>query len=406
MVSGIASFQLNFKRIDLFAVPDSQWYHDSRSAGFPKSDVRATEAAEMGNCQYLTPILAVTLACGASSRTATSGPELRLDDDEGPSQGRWLKYSAELMHARWAMVLPATVTRGAVEDAWAAVAEVEAYANEWKPGSPLAEVNRNAGGAAVPVPQGLLLLLKRSVTLARETGGAFDPTWAALWGLWDFNAEPPKLPDPLAVQQRRKLVDFRRLEINEGNGTVRLAEAGMALGLGGIAKGWALHRVERALLRHGVHDFLIDCGQVLALGTRDGKPWTVGLRKPRGKPGETFATVPLHNESVSTSGDYERFFEIDGVRYHHVIDPRSGWPTRGAQAAVVVSPDPVEADALSKAALVYWQPLDELPPARTDWSCPQWVWRVHTVVDAAGRVWQGGPLQPLLPNLCVTPAAK
>jgi thiamine biosynthesis lipoprotein len=272
--------------------------------------------------------------------------------------GPYRTFTAEVMATTVRAVLPDTP--GAEADAAAVFAVftgVDRGMSEWREGSPLARVNRAAGGAPVPVPADLLALLRRSVEIAATTGGAFDPTWAALWGVWDFRAAAPALPAAAEVARRAALVDYRRLEIDPAAGTVRLPEPGMQLGLGGIAKGWALDRAAAVLRERRVGSFLIQSGgQVLAGGRREtaagARPWRVGIRDPRGGPDDYFAWLDLADASASTSGDYESFFVLDGVRYHHVLDPRTGWPARGVTGVTVVSPDATLADALSTALMV------------------------------------------------------
>lgn len=244
------------------------------------------------------------------------------------------------------------------EVVFAVFREVDARMSEWKQSSPLSEVNRRAGGEAVPVPEDLRQVLRRAKEIAEQTGGAFDPTWAALWGLWDFRAGDPRVPSPAEVEERAGRVDWRKLEIDDEAGTVRLAAPGMLLGLGAIAKGYALDRAAEALRERGVKSFLLVAGgQVYAGGERrtatGSRPWRVGIRDPRGPAEDFFAWLDLADASASTSGDYESFFEVEGVRYHHVLDPRTGWPAKsGLTSVTVVSPDATLADALSTAFLV------------------------------------------------------
>lgn len=127
----------------------------------------------------------------------------------------------------------------------------------------------------------------------------------------------------------------------------------MKIGLGGIAKGYALERAGKLLRERGFEDFLVvSGGQVYARGTRGGRAWRVGVRDPRGEREEIFATLPLAGGSLSTSADNESFFVIEGVRYHHILDPQTGWPSKGPRSATVLAADPTLADALSTAVMV------------------------------------------------------
>jgi len=256
-----------------------------------------------------------------------------------------------IMATRVEVTLP-EAQRHHAEEVFAVFREVEAIASEWRSTSPLSEVNTSAG-QPVPVPEDLRTLLHRGVAIGEMTGGAFDITWGALWGLWDFSAEEPRVPQAEEVARRAALVDYRRVEIDDGGGTVRLARQGMVLGLGGIAKGWALDRSVLALLDAGVSHFSLSAGgQVVVGGLKGDRPWRVGIRDPRGKPDDYFAIVEASNVSVSTSGDYERFFVEEGVRYHHILDPRTGMPARGLRSVTVITPDATLADALSTALMV------------------------------------------------------
>jgi thiamine biosynthesis lipoprotein len=265
----------------------------------------------------------------------------------------FVTFRGAAMATTIAVTLPAGPA--AAEHAAAVLAvfrEVEARMSEWKDTSPLAAVNRAAGVRPVAVPEDLRQVLHRARRIGEATDGAFDVTWAALWGLWDFKAAEPRLPPPGEVARRAALVDFRQLEIDDAAGTVFLPRAGMMLGLGGIAKGHALDRAAAVLAARGVDDYLIAAGgQVMARGDRGGRPWRVGIRDPRGGPEDVFARVEVRDASLSTSGDYESFFVVDGVRYHHILDPRTGMPARGLRSATVVAADATLADALSTALI-------------------------------------------------------
>jgi FAD:protein FMN transferase len=230
--------------------------------------------------------------------------------------------------------------------------QVEQELNEWKPGTPLAAVNAGAG-TAVSVPPALLDAVERGLEIGRATDGAFDITWAALWGLWDFRAEKPAVPDAAEIDRRRALVDLKKVVVDRDRSTLKLPEAGMKIGLGGIAKGWALDRAAAQLKERGVEDFLLSAGgQVYAGGDKEGQPWRVGIRDPRGAAEDFFAVVSVRDGSVSTSGDYERCFVVDGALYHHLLDPRTGRPARGLRSATVVATEATVADALSTALMV------------------------------------------------------
>lgn len=270
---------------------------------------------------------------------------------------RFASFSGEAMATTWEVTLPEGGDRpaaaAAAEECFALFRRLDFELSEWQEGSPLSAVNRAAGGAPVAVPGELFDLVARSIEIGRQTEGAFDVSWAALWGLWDFRAAVPAVPDPAAIAARRTVVDYRRIVLDRAARTLFLPEAGMKIGLGGIAKGYALQRAGELLRERGFEDFLIvSGGQVYARGTRGGRAWRVGVRDPRGERGEIFATLPLGGGSLSTSADNESFFVADGVRYHHILDPRTGWPSKGLRSATVLAADPTVADALSTAVMV------------------------------------------------------
>ncbi|MCB1008346.1 MAG: FAD:protein FMN transferase, partial [Acidobacteria bacterium] len=244
---------------------------------------------------------------------------------EGNSGG-FDTFSGEAMATRWEVVLPeGPDAEAAARECLDLFSRLDLELSEWKEGSPLSAVNRAAGERPVAVPQELYDLLARSLDIARATDGAFDPTWAALWGLWDFRSETPALPGAEAVAARTRLVDYRRVELDAAARTVYLPERGMQLGLGAIGKGYALDRAAALLEARGRHDFLlVGGGQVLARGKKGKRPWRIGVRDPRGGARDLFARVDVSGASLSTSADNESFFFVDGARYHHILDPRTG----------------------------------------------------------------------------------
>ncbi len=297
-------------------------------------------------------------------------------------------WTAEVMTTRIEVqFVGPTGTAADAEAVFGIFRDVDALASEWKDTSPLAALNGAAGGAPQVLPDELFALLQRSVSIAEATGGAFDPTWAALWGLWDFKAASPRPPDDAERLRRVALVDWHKLELDGEAKSARLAVKGMLVGLGGIGKGWALDRAVAMLRSRGVTDFVLSAGgQVYTSGNAaSGRPWNVGIRDPRGEWNDWFALISVSGASVSTSGDYERWFEHDGVRYHHILDPRDGLPGRGFRSVTVVSPDATEADALST-ALMLVSLQDGLRIAKEQ--DVQAVW-----VDAAGLVHKTEGLQ-------------
>jgi thiamine biosynthesis lipoprotein len=314
----------------------------------------------------LPTLIVIALLTLAFLRSPRPGSETPLPDSSGTHrQSDSLRHSQfairnsfatfveDIMASPIVVTVPADRGREAADLVFDAFRRVDARMSEWKETSPLSAVNRAAGEHPVHVPDDLRAVIRRGIEIGGMTDGAFDITWAALWGLWDFKADQPRVPSDDEIARRMARIGFRDVQIDEQAGTVFLPRKGMLIGLGGIAKGYALDRAAEALRERGVEDFLISAGgQIYAGGRKGDRPWGVGIRDPRGGRDDYFAFLEVSDASVSTSGDYERYFILDGVRYHHILDPRTGRPARGVRSATVVSPDATLADALSTALMI------------------------------------------------------
>lgn len=237
----------------------------------------------------------------------------------------------------------------AIRAALDGVAELERRISSWLPDSDTAKVGRAAGQSAVGVGAELRELLAVSARWARRTGGAFDVTAGPLFELWDAAREQELLPSEHEIQQSLARVGYDRIELRDE--TVRLPVAGMKLGFGSVGKGFAADRVADQLRAAGFANFIIDAGGDLVLsGSRGDTPWNIGIRHPRSV--QLLATTRLTGCAIATSGDYEQYLVVDGVRYGHIIDPRTGWPAREVASVVVVAPRGADADALATGLFV------------------------------------------------------
>jgi thiamine biosynthesis lipoprotein len=251
---------------------------------------------------------------------------------------------------------PTPETLTAVEAAFAVFARVDEAMNEWRPGSPLSALNAAAGsGRPVSLPGDLCQVLRAARDGAARTGGLFDPTWAALRGVWRFgDGEPPRVPSDAEVARACDLeIEPLATPASDAPCMALLRRAGMQVGLGGVAKGWGVDRAVALLRRAGLRDFTVQAGgDLYAAGMRGGRPWRVGVRDPRGSPGEPFAWLDVSDAAFSTSGDSERFFVVDGVRHHHLIDTRTCRPATASRQVSVLAPGALEAEVLGKAVFV------------------------------------------------------
>lgn len=247
---------------------------------------------------------------------------------------------------------PATA-EAAVVAAYAEIDRIEALISSWRESSETSAINRNAGQQPVAVSEELYQLIRRAIRVGALTAGAFDISFAALGGLWDFKAAEPRLPDPEAVERALADVNFHDIELNGDRLTVFLPRPGMRIGLGGIGKGYAANRAVAVLREMGASGGLVNAGgDLVAFGQdAEGASWRVAIADPINE-GRVFAYLDLTEQAVVTSGDYERFVEIDGKRYAHILDPRTGYPVEGARSVTVICPDGELADALATSVFV------------------------------------------------------
>ncbi|MDR2132065.1 MAG: FAD:protein FMN transferase [Clostridiales Family XIII bacterium] len=235
-----------------------------------------------------------------------------------------------------------------------AVEDVDARMSPNRATGEQAAVNGAAGDGFVEVSEELYGLLSRAKDIAELSGGAFDPTIGPVTALWKRNGVFGRLPSSEEISERLPLVDHKRLELRAPR-MVSLANRGMALDLGGIAKGCACDGAAAVLREGGVRHAVLDFGgNVCVMGSRpDGSDWRVGIRPPLIRESGVACVVEVSELSVVTSGGYERFFERDGTIYHHLLDPKTGLPARaGLLSATVIAPSSTEADGLSTACFV------------------------------------------------------
>lgn len=240
----------------------------------------------------------------------------------------------------------ARIARRAEEEA----VRIERKFSRYRDGSVVSEINRSAGRTPVAVDAETDALVASALELRERTGGRFDPTVGVLRRAWDFRSG--RVPSREEVEALLPLVDGT--SVSRRDGTVFLRKAGMELDLGGVGKEYAVDRVARVLAEEGVPAAIVNfAGDVRTVGRRlDRHPWKVGVRDPRDPRRVRFSVRPMAGAGVATSGDYERGFVKDGVRYHHILDARTGWPARGVASATVVAPTADEAGRFASAAFL------------------------------------------------------
>lgn len=250
-------------------------------------------------------------------------------------------------------------TDEAAARAWAdpAIAEVrriEAKYSRYRDDSVTGAINRAAGGAALHVDAETAGLIAFGATLHAQSGGRFDLTSGVLRRAWDFKAQ--RLPAQRDIDALLPLIGWSQVEWqpDDDGGVLRLPRAGMQIDFGGIGKEYAADRAGTVLADAGAAHGLINLGgDVRVIGPApDGTPWRIAIQDPRGAPGTTVARMDVDAGALATSGDYERYFEVDGRRYSHLLDPLTGWPAQAWQSVSVVAPLAVAAGACASIAML------------------------------------------------------
>jgi thiamine biosynthesis lipoprotein len=228
---------------------------------------------------------------------------------------------------------------------------VDESMSTYKPTSEVSLVNAKAADGPMHISKELFDLLVKAKEYSVITEGAFDITYASVGYMYNF---PQHIrPDEAQIAKALPAVDYRHVLLDPKNQTVQFSQKGVRIDLGGIAKGYSVDRGIEVLQARGISRAYVSAGgDSRIIGDRFGKPWVVGIRDPRKGEGAVIASIPLVNAAISTSGDYERYFDEGGVRYHHIIDPHTGHSASKVRSATVIGPYATRTDGLSKTAFV------------------------------------------------------
>ena len=216
------------------------------------------------------------------------------------------------------------------------------------------QINRHAGISPVKVDEEVLNLIARSIKISELTQGAFDITYGSVdKKLWNFDTSMTSLPDPAVAKQMVRLINHRNIIIKKEEQTVFLKNKGMRIGFGGIGKGYAAEKAKQLLMNAGVESGIVNAAGDLATWGHhpSGKPWTIGIADPE-KREHPFSALDITNMAIATSGNYEKYAVIDGKKYSHTIDPRTGLPVSGIKSVTIISPNAEIADALATPVMV------------------------------------------------------
>jgi thiamine biosynthesis lipoprotein len=295
-------------------------------------------------------------------------------------QGRWFSRDEAIMGTAIHVELwsdDRAAADAAIDAVMREMHRIDAAMSPYKETSELSRVNRDAAREAVQVSAEFFALLARSVEFSELSHGAFDITYASVGHLYDYRRRIRPAVEQL--EAARTAIGYRNLLLDPQRHTVRFAHPGVRIDLGGFAKGYAVDNGAAILARHGIrHAAVAAGGDSRMLGDRCGRPWIIGVRDPR-REGEVAALLPLEDAAVSTSGDYERYFDDGDERCHHLIDPRTGRSPQAIHSVTVIAPDGLTSEALSKTLFVLgveqgMRIVESLPEVDA------------IVVDAAGRL--------------------
>jgi FAD:protein FMN transferase len=263
-----------------------------------------------------------------------------------PHMGTWFKITLYASDEQ--------ASQRAAREAFDRIAALDQKLTDYNSESELMRLCQKSGGARVPVSEELFFILARAQDLSRRSGGAFDVTVGPVVRLWRRARRTGRLPEAQQIAEARELVGYRMVQLDEQRHTVQLQKAGMRLDLGGIAKGYAADEALIVLKRRGITSALVAAGGDIAVSAPppDAPGWKIAVARLGDAPSAPSSQVILHNAAISTSGDTEQFVEIDGKRYSHIVDPRTGMPLTSRRSATVIASDGTAADSLTKVASV------------------------------------------------------
>jgi FAD:protein FMN transferase len=241
-----------------------------------------------------------------------------------------------------------------IDDAVAEISRIERLLTTFSETSQTAAINRMAGETPVKVDKEVFDLIHRSLKISSLTQGAFDISYGSIdKSLWNFDVNMTSLPSKEIAKEMVRLINYRNVILDEKECTVFLKEKGMRIGFGGIGKGYAADKAKILLQLNGVGSGVVNAsGDLVTWGRQpDGKPWTVGIANPYAK-FQPFSYLDISNMAIATSGNYEKYAEINGKKYSHTIDPKTGLPVSGIKSVTIICPSAELADAMATPVMV------------------------------------------------------
>jgi thiamine biosynthesis lipoprotein len=255
------------------------------------------------------------------------------------------------------------IVESAMDAAFAEIEKIEKLSNFFSQESDVSRINQNAGVSAVKVSPDILSIIDKAIYVSEITDGSFDITIGPVISLYDFHRKIK--PDNHEIQKKLLLVNYRDIVIDKNRSTVFLRKKGMRIDLGGITKGYAADKAADTLKNQGIYAAIVAiAGDIRVSGLKpDGKAWKIGIKKPRiflpaakvdadGLPDDVMAILEMTDMSISTSGDYERFFMVNGRRYHHILSPKTGFPAEGCQSVSITGKESALTDAIATGVFI------------------------------------------------------
>ncbi|MEE9342851.1 MAG: FAD:protein FMN transferase [Gammaproteobacteria bacterium] len=269
------------------------------------------------------------------------------------SQAEWHQASKDIMGTRITVEIfqpDAIKASDALNAVFAEMHRIDALMSPFKPDSLLSQINRDAYQQAVALTDELYALITQSLQFSALTKGAFDISFASAGFLYDYRNNIK--PDAKTLKASLNKINYKNIHLNKEKKSLKFSRPGVKIDLGGIAKGHAVDQSIHILQSLGIKQALVTAGgDSRVLGDRQGDAWKIGIRDPR-KRNTVTALIPLADTAISTSGDYERYFEEDGIRYHHILNPKTGDSARELQSVTIIGPDATTTDALSTSVFV------------------------------------------------------
>jgi FAD:protein FMN transferase len=303
-----------------------------------------------------------------------------------PAQAQWLSREDAIMGTAIRVELWAEDTaagEAAIDAVMEEMRRIDREMSPFKPESELSRINREAADHPVPISAEMFDILSRSIGFSKLSGGAFDITFSSVGFMYDYRRHIK--PTDAEIAKALPGINYRHILLDAEHRTVKFARHGVRIDLGGIGKGYAVDNCIALLRKRGITHALVTAGgDSRVLGDREGRPWMVGIRDPRRKD-NVVAVIPLINSAISTSGDYERYFIANGVRYHHIINPKTGKSATGVHSVSVIGPDATTTDGLTKPVFILGPKkglklIESIPGVDA------------VVIDAAGRMFYSSGL--------------